>query len=215
MAKKQKYYVVWEGHEPGIYDSWQKAQQQIKNYAGAKYKSFTSKAEAEEAYDSPYGDYIGKGNSKPKTQNPKPKTIPQSLIGEVEWDSISVDAACSGNPGKMEYQGVDTKTEEQLFHQQFALGTNNIGEFLAIVHALAQFKREGKDTPIYTDSKIAMGWVRRKKCNTKLPRTAKTARLHQVIARAEAWLKANTYSNRILKWDTERWGEIPADFGRK
>ncbi|MEN0004086.1 MAG: ribonuclease H family protein [Bacteroidota bacterium] len=213
MAKKQKFYVVWEGHEPGIYDSWQACQRQIKNYAGAKYKAFPSKAAAEEAFGSNYQDYIG--NNATKAKPSKPKEIPASMLGEVNWESIAVDAACSGNPGVMEYQGVDTKTGQQLFHKKFSLGTNNIGEFLALVHALAQFKKEGKDTPIYTDSKIAMGWVRKKKCRTKLARTAKTAFLYQVIGRAEQWLQSNTYSNPILKWDTERWGEIPADFGRK
>ena len=57
-------------------------------------------------------------------------------------ESIAVDAACSGNPGNMEYRGVYTKTKEQIFHQgPFPQGTNNIGEFLALVHGLAFFKK--------------------------------------------------------------------------
>lgn len=115
----------------------------------------------------------------------------------------------------MEYQGVYTDTGEQLFHQKFPLGTNNIGEFLAIVHALALCYRQQANTPIYTDSQIAMGWVQRKHCKTQLPRNAKTERLYELIDRAETWLKTHTWSNPLLKWDTENWGEIPADFGRK
>jgi ribonuclease HI len=96
------------------------------------------------------------------------------------------------------------------------MGTNNIGEFLAIVHALALYKQKGLTTrPIYTDSVTAMGWVKKKKANTKLEQNAKTAKLYELIQRAETWLQQNTYSNPIIKWETEDWGEIPADFGRK
>lgn len=212
MAKKRKLYVVWEGNNPGIYDSWADCQLQIKAYPGAKYKSFETVAEAQEAYRAGYQNYINFNKfGKKKTGSPMSAASRQDIV----WDSISVDAACSGNPGVMEYQGVDTKTKFQFFHQKFALGTNNIGEFLAIVHALAMFQREGKTTPIYTDSKIAMGWVQRRQCKTKLVRNAKTEHLHQLIERAENWLKANHFSNKIMKWDTKSWGEIPADFGRK
>jgi ribonuclease HI len=117
----------------------------------------------------------------------------------------------------MEYQGVDTKTKEKIFHQgPFLMGTNNIGEFLAIVHALALFKQKGlNNRPIYSDSVTAMGWVKKKKANTNLEQNAKTAKLYELIQRAENWLQQNNYSNPIIKWETENWGEIPADFGRK
>lgn len=211
MAKKNKFYVVWEGLEPGIYSSWTECQRQIKGYTGAKYKGFPTREEAEDAYLGQYKDYT-KSSSKGAGKG-KPKSPPKDA--NIVWDSISVDAACAGNPGVMEYQGVNTVTGQRIFHQKFALGTNNIGEFLAIVHALAMFQKEGKDTPIYTDSKIAMGWVRKKKANTTLKHSPRTARLLELISRAEKWLKSNTYSNKIMKWDTENWGEIPADFGRK
>ena len=211
MAKKKKYYVVWEGNNPGIYDSWSECQLQIKGYPNAKFKSFTSIEEAQNAYRGNFGDHINYGKAGKTTSN----SLTSLSEANIVWDSISVDAACSGNPGIMEYQGVDTKTKFQFFHQKFDLGTNNIGEFLAIVHALALFKREGKTTAIYTDSKIAMGWVKAKKCRTKLARNPKTAYLYELIQRAETWLQNNTYSNPILKWDTKNWGEIPADFGRK
>ena len=210
MAKKQKYYVVWEGVEPGVYNSWAKCQEQIKGYPNAKYKSFKTEDAAMEAYyDGKAKDFIGIDKKKTSA------TLSESAKKDIIWDSISVDAACSGNPGMMEYQGVDTKSGYQFFHQQFNLGTNNIGEFLAIVHALAMFQKEGKQTAIYTDSKIAMGWIKAKKCRTKLEKNIKTAALFQVIKRAEVWLHNNGFTNPILKWDTKNWGEIPADFGRK
>ncbi len=215
MADKKKFYVVWQGHNPGIYDNWDKCQQQIKNYPNAKYKSFGSREEADIAFGGNYAEHIQfKAPSKPGTSF-KPSIPQSSNPSSIIWESISVDAACSGNPGVMEYQGVDSRTKVLIFHQKHPLGTNNIGEFLAIVHALAMFQREGKDTPIYTDSRTAMGWVKLKVCKTKLVRNAKTENLHQIIARAEQWLKTHTYKNPILKWETEVWGEIPADFGRK
>ena len=130
--------------------------------------------------------------------------------------SLAVDAACSGNPGTLEYRGVDTETKQQHFHQgPFPEGTNNIGEFLAIVHGLALLKRQNSDIPIYSDSKIAINWVKAKWCRTNLDQTENNTELFTLIDRAEQWLKNNTYPNKILKWDTPLWGEIPADFGRK
>ncbi len=208
MAKKQKYYVVWEGNTPGIYNDWTKCQLQIKGYPNAKYKSFKTLHEAQIAFQGHFQDFYEK-------KTPKARPNLDLYKDVIVWDSISVDAACAGNPGVMEYQGVDTKTKAQIFHKKFALGTNNIGEFLAIVHALALLQRANKSTPIYTDSRTAMAWVRNKKVKTNLKKTPATKFLHQLIQRAELWLKTNTYSNKIMKWDTDNWGEIPADFGRK
>ncbi len=206
---KQKYYVVWDGVEPGVYDTWEKCQLQIKGYDKAKFKSFNTKGEADEAYaSSPYA-YIGKNAEKAKA------SVPDFYPPGVIDNSLAVDAACSGNPGAMEYRGVHVASKQQLFHFGPMKGTNNIGEFLALVHGLALLKQKGFDMPMYSDSVTAMSWVRQKKCKTKLPRTAETEELFKIIERAENWLKSNTYTTRILKWDTKAWGEIPADFGRK
>ena len=209
--KKQKFYVVWAGVNPGIYTSWTDCQLQVKGVEGARYKSFETREEAELAFQaSPY-DYIG--TNAPKTcTTPKPgKVMPQAVIE----NSLAVDAACSGNPGPMEYQGVHVASRQRVFHFGPMHGNNNIGEFLAIVHGLALMKQKGLNLPIYSDSVTAMSWVRQKKCKTTLPREAKTEALYQLIERAEKWLRENTYSTPILKWETQLWGEIPADFGRK
>jgi ribonuclease HI len=213
MAKKVKYYVVWQGKKTGVFDNWAECQLQIHGVEGAKYKSFESKAEAEKAFKGNPGDYIQKSAPKAKEKQAAKIQTAKNIIA----DSISVDAACSGNPGLMEYQGVDTVTKERIFHQgPFPLGTNNIGEFLAIVHALALFKKHGlTKKPIYSDSMTAIGWIKKKKAKTNLVQNAKTAALYELIERAENWLEQNSFQNPILKWDTENWGEIPADFGRK
>ena len=209
-AKKQKYYVVWQGNNPGIYSSWEECQLQIKGYPGAKYKSFKSKSEAEQAFLNDYEDSI---NSK-KSSAPK---LDLKAVKEIEWESLSVDAACSGSPGVMEYQGVWTKSKEQVFHVgPFPYGTNNVGEFLALVHGLSYLQKENMlDTPVYTDSRTALAWIRNKKVKTTLIKNEQTEQLHKLIMRAEKWLKNNDYKNPIIKWKTESWGEIPADFGRK
>ena len=212
MAKKKKYYVVWKGIKPGIYSDWASAQAQIKGFTGALFKSFENSVTAAQAFSDGPKNYLVAGNGKGKTSKSKGTTPRSAII----WKSLSVDAACSGNPGPMEYQGVDTRSKDQIFHQSFPLGTNNIGEFLAIIHGLALLQKQNlPHLPIYTDSATAMAWVRNKKVKTNLERTARTEKLHEMIARGEAWLKGNSFSNPLLKWDTDSWGEIPADFGRK
>lgn len=210
--KKKKYYTVWKGHHTGIFESWDDCKAQITNYQGAIYKSFDTFEAAKKAYKGNYKDYVG------KTKSFKSELSDSELkkIGSPNYHSISVDAASSGNPGVMEYRGVDTKTKKQLFIQgPFEEGTNNIGEFLAIVHGLAMLKQKGSDRIIYTDSKTAISWVNRKTCNTKLERTEKNKSLFELVDRAVKWLKSNTYTTVIVKWETKAWGEIPADFGRK
>lgn len=206
MAKK-KFYVVWKGVAPGVYDSWTECQLQIKGVEGAIYKSFDTQEEAEKAIDSSPYNYIGKK----ATKEAEVKTWPSTVIR----NSLAVDAACSGNPGKMEYRGVYVQTNKEIFHFGPILGTNNIGEFLAIVHGLALLKQKNLDIPIYTDSHTAMTWVKAKKCKTKLERNASTEKAFELIERAETWLRNNRYTTTIIKWDTKAWGEIPADFGRK
>lgn len=207
--KKQRFYVVWNGLTPGIYTSWDECKMQIEGVKQALYKAFDTLAEAKQAYASSPGEYIGHGT---KGENKKtPATLPACII----QNALAVDAACSGNPGMMEYRGVYVGTGEELFHFGPIFGTNNIGEFLAIVHGLAFLKQRNFDLPIYSDSHNALLWVKGKKCKTKLPRDAKSEQLFGYIDRAEKWLKENCYTTRLIKWETGEWGEIPADFGRK
>jgi len=211
MSKtKKKFYVVWVGAKPGIYDTWDACKAQTMAFPGAKYKSFPTMAEAEQAYRKGAPAY--KAPSKSPTGT-KSKTLASGII----QNSISVDAACSGNPGDMEYRGVKTATAEEIFRVgPLKDGTNNIGEFLALVHVLALLKKHNMhQMPIYSDSRTAMGWIQKKKCNTKLVATGRNDQIFDMIARAEKWLHENKVTNPILKWETKHWGEIPADFGRK
>ncbi len=229
---KQKFYVVWNGAEDGVYTSWEACKEAVEGFSGAKYQAFKTEAEAEEAFEMGWEAYRKKQTlPSPSLQGGSSISANEETNGETSEQSdhplpaervrggseaIAVDAACSGNPGKMEYRGVYLRTGKEIFHYGPVWGTNNIGEFLAIVHGLALLKQKGLDTmPIYSDSVNAQLWVKRKKCKTTLERNEKSEGLYQLIKRAEKWLRENPYRNPIIKWPTEEWGEIPADFGRK
>lgn len=206
---KNKFYVVWKGLTPGVYDNWAACKAEVERQEGAKYKSFESRSEALEALDKGYAHYQKAAVSTKSQTAAAPLQIPV-------WESLCVDAACSGNPGDMEYRGVYTATKQELFRiGPLKKGTNNVGEFLALVHGLAFLKQQKSDLPIYSDSRNAITWVKKKQCKTLLERSAVNEPIFNLIERAEQWLKQNSYTTIIYKWETKEWGEIPADFGRK
>ena len=210
--------MVWKGRRPGIYLTWDECRVQVEGFAGALYKGFENRPQAEAALKS--------GPKHPKPGAPKPVPGSPAVAGQqhlfgatahrIVLPSLSVDAAWNTMSGKMEYQGVDTETKELVFHRgPFADGTNNVGEFLAIVHALALQKQQGTQLPIYSDSVNAISWVRKRKHASKMAKTAGNAILFDLLARAETFLAENPVEVPILKWETKKWGENPADFGRK
>lgn len=211
---KQKYYVIWEGTETGVFSSWTEVLLRTKGFPGAKYKSFPTLEMAKSAFKDSYRDHFDYSSDGGKSPKKEPAKKPPVDLYRPAW---AVDAACSGVPGPVEYRGLDLESGFQLFHQgPFKQGTNNIGEFLAIVHALALLDKKGDQvTAVYTDSRTAMAWVRLKKAKTTLARTKINAPLFELVDRAELWLKTHSPKNKIIKWETDLWGEIPADFGRK
>ncbi len=213
MAKKKKYYVVWSGRKPGIYKTWPDCLEQVNGFSNPVFKSFSDITIAEKAFKDQAEKYLGDNYVEPGTL-PKASINPNSP--KIIRQALSVDAACSGNPGPLEYQGVDIGSGKKIFHQgPFPLGTVNIGEFLALVHGLAHLKQLGNEMPIYSDSLTAMSWVRKKAIKTNLERNPKTEELFKLVDRALIWIRTNSWKNPILKWETAEWGEIPADFGRK
>jgi ribonuclease HI len=208
IMPKRKFYVVWEGRKTGIFDTWAECEAQVKGFTGAEYKAFESRAEAQSAFAARYDDFKGRPASAGKWRQ---------ASEQPRLPSICVDAACDGSPGKVEYRGVLTETGKQIFHAgPFADGTNNIGEFLAIVHALTWMVKQNVQLPVYSDSENGIAWVNTGQCRTKLKRSSKNVLLFALIRSAENWLAENELlDNEVLKWDTELWGENPADFGRK
>ncbi len=210
MAVK-KVYVVWKGNNPGIYKTWDECKKQIEGYSNPVFKSFKDKELAERAFNEGSENYIGMDERILNFTDEQ-----RQLVGSPIPNSLSVDAACAGNPGVLEYQGVYTSSGRVVFRQgPFPEGTVNIGEFLALVHGIAMLKQKNSTIPVYSDSRTAISWVKRKKINTKLKRRPKNEKLFQLVDRALIWLNNNDFQNKILKWETKYWGEIPADFGRK
>jgi len=208
---KSRYYVVWKGKQAGIYSTWNECEEQVRGVEGAVYKAFPTRESAERAFSDDYRNYIGK---EPFQVTLNLTTSFQGPLPDLE--SLSVDAACKGNPGILEYRGVWTNTGEEAFRGgPFPEGTVNLGEFLGIVHGLALLKQQGLSCPVYSDSRTAIKWLKDKAVKTNLERTGTTCVLFERVDRALKWLNENSFSNPVLKWNTRIWGEIPADFGRK
>lgn len=222
MAKYSKrYYVVWKGREPGVYDNIDDAMEQVDDFPGAIFKSYATAQEAAEAFrkSQTREDKHDLSNLiiNASRQNIPPQGKPDYFsFPEIDLNGWAVDASCLGNPGTMEYRGVELMTGREIFRVgPFEKSTNNIGEFLAIVHALALMYQTGENHTIYSDSVTGMAWVRNRKIKTQLTREPANEKCFKMMERALSWLHSHQYSTRILKWQTERWGEIPADFGRK
>ncbi len=206
---KLKFYVVWEGKTPGIYRTWAQCQEQIDGFHQAKYKSYNSLEEAEKVFKQGWKKHWGATKKSTKASTASKKD-------DIDYNSISVDVGTQGNPGPIEYKGVDTKTEEILFQVgPIENGTNNLGEFIAIVHALAYLNKRGSNKTIYTDSMTALKWIKNKQVASTLVRDDTTKKIWELTDRAVNWLHHHTYNNKILKWNTKEWGEIKADYGRK
>jgi len=206
-----KYYVVWAGHHPDVYETWMECKHQIDGFSGAVYKSFPTKELAETAFREGPKKYLGKDQRLATVTE-----LQKAVIGLPVMESIAVDAACSGNPGDLEFRGVHVKSGKILFQRGvYPNGTVNIGEFLALVLGLMYLSKNNLTIPIYTDSKTAIAWVHNKKARTTLDRSPQNEELFLMMEKAENWLKTNVIHNKILKWETVCWGEIPADYNRK
>ncbi len=213
-SPKRKFYVVWQGRAPGIYDSWEECQEQIKGFPEAKYKAFPTQDMATKAFRGDPKEHMGFLKQLGKHIGSQ---IDYTTIPEIQLNAIAVDGACAKNPGPMEYRCVRVVDGVEVFRKgPFSGGTNNIGEYLALIHAAALLEQRGdRSTPIYSDSKTALAWVRNRRSNTKIVATTENAEVMAMLERADRWIASHTIQNPILKWNTEEWGEIPADFGRK
>lgn len=205
----KKYYIVWRGRKPGIYKTWDDCKTQVDRFTGARYKSFICDyTEAEKKYN--------EGVKEKAAVAPLNISSPSPQKEGYIKKSLAVDAACANNPGPVEYRGVNIETGKIIFSQgPFPNGTNNIGEFLAIVHGLALLNKHGSKAPVYSDSQTAITWIKNKKANTTIEKNQHTQVILKLVAKAELWLANNKYENPVLKWQTREWGEIPADYQRK
>ncbi len=218
MSKqKQKFYTVWVGRKPGVYSSWDECKKQTAGFDGAQFKSFETQQDAEAALKKNYWSFVQRTPlGVNKSAQATSLNVGATSRKKPEPDSIAVDGAWNTDTLDCEYRGVYVKTGEQLFIRgPYRDGTNNVVEFLGIVHALAYCQKNNLLLPIYSDSLTALSWTAKKKAKTKLEPTKNNTELFDLIQRGEKWLQQNKFANRLLKWETELWGENPADFGRK
>ena len=208
IKSKIKFYVVWVGDKPGIYHTWDECQKQVIGFKDSKYKSYPTIIEAEKAFLETFQKNI--------YQVKNTETTKKTTASYPKGEYLCVDAAWNTVSGDAEYRGVMMPSKQEVFQKgPYLDGTNNIVEFLGIVHGLAWCKQNNYLFPIYSDSKTAISWIKKKKANTKLEQTSRNKPLFELLQRAELWIKTNSWTNQILKWETDVWGEIPADFGRK
>lgn len=124
---------------------------------------------------------------------------------------IATDAAHSMKNGKTEYQGIDLATRQQIFYRDLGNQTTNIGEFLAVIEAVKYIiENDFQPRVIFTDSTTAIAWFKTKKTSSTKP--CKDLQKAEMFLRAMA---ADVDTIEIYHWDNKRWGETPADFGRK
>ncbi|MDT8897834.1 ribonuclease H family protein [Thermanaerothrix sp. 4228-RoL] len=204
MGKSPKYYAVWRGRRPGVFDSWEACRKQVDGFPGAQYLGFETREAAEQALQRPYHEVLAERQPQPLQPHTKPT------------QGYCVDAAYDTAHRRLEYRCVQLPTRREIFRVgPLPDGSNNIGEFLAIVETLMLLKERGDAAPVYSDSRIALLWVTLKRCRTRIPPRPEYTALFERIRRAEHWLQNNAFVNPLLKWETALWGENPADFGRK
>ncbi|NKF50755.1 ribonuclease HI [Shewanella sp. WXL01] len=165
MAKK--FYVVWQGRKPGIYDNWNEAKAQVDKFAGAKYKSFPSFAEAKAAFGQAADKSIGQASKTVKPSAAKPKAgVSEHQVVLGQYDVVLyTDGGCDPNPGQAgsgvaEYQsGVLTNLWYGLYNPN---GTNNTAELNALTQALQmaqQASAQGKSVKIFSDSQYSINCI--------------------------------------------------------
>lgn len=206
-----KYYGVWIGRNPGVYESWDDCKAQVDKYPNAKFSKLnaTTKEEALIEFN---------GNAKPSEKLAHALSPGVPLKTSKPTNKIlTVDGAANGI--SCEYQAVWTTGEKVFASKVYQGGTNNIAEFLGLVSAIQYLHENNLPLVIYTDSVTAIAWVRNKSANTTARNTGKaTEELDELITKAEQYLITHSEvvkEAQILKWETKQWGEIPADYGRK
>jgi len=162
-----KFYVVWVGKKTGIFTDWGTCKAQVAGFAGAKYKSYKSRSEAEAAFRSSPKEALKKAKSAPKKNSGRgPKTYNAAEVQEFSAQTkIFTDGGCDPNPGKAAsgmavYRGGNV--EELWFGLFNPQGTNNTAELNALHQALLTSEKElaeQNSVAIFCDSKYSIQCV--------------------------------------------------------
>ena len=163
----QKFYVVWEGRERGIFTDWDRCKAQIDKFAGARYKSFKTRAEAEAAFRGSSEASIGKSHKAAARPTGKvPRTYSAAEVAELPVQTkIFADGGCEPNPGQAG-SGVavyrDGLVDELWYGLYNPRGTNNTAELNALHQALLMAEKEIESevtVAIFCDSRYAIQCV--------------------------------------------------------
>ena len=177
----KKYYVVWKGSKPGIYDSWPAAKEQTEGRADAQFMGFPSKAEAQAAYQSTYTKALMRRsvNKTPSAHSSHATKIntpmgnhlssnPHGYNGTADIN-IYCDGACSPNPGKSGtgiaiYESINDKTQlTSLWYGLYqANGTNNTAELNGLLKSFEiaqQYIAQNKKVQVLSDSKYSIDCI--------------------------------------------------------
>ena len=153
MSKKPKYYVVRQGHNPGVYDNWNDCAEQVKGFSNARYKAFDTAEAAQQAFrEAPEQHITSRATSEEKaskaalqkantslsalsTHSPKERPIlmpSPDVMEKVGFSTVVVDAACAKNPGPMEYRGIYLGTGEEIFTMVQCWARTTLANFLPL-----------------------------------------------------------------------------------
>ena len=153
--------MVWAGHQPGIYSDWSSAKQQVDGYSGARYKSFSSEAEALAAFGRP----ATVKSSTAKSSARKSAAASSAVTLEADY-TFFCDGGCEPNPGKAG-SGIAIYRGEQLIQLWYGMfnpnGTNNSAELNALYQSLLLAEKviaQGKGAQIYCDSMYSIQCIR-------------------------------------------------------
>ena len=160
----QKFYVVWAGRETGIFTDWASTQRAVIGFAGARFKSFPTRAEAEEAFRS---GAIHPNQTAGKQRTGGKNSERRSLHTAHRLDvSIYCDGACEPNPGNAG-SGIAVYRAGKLAELWYGLynpmGTNNTAELNALYHALCMAEAEikaGRTVEVCSDSTYSINCIR-------------------------------------------------------
>jgi ribonuclease HI len=130
----RKFYVVWAGRKTGVFTDWTTTHQYVDKYPGAKFKSFVSREEADQAFRA------GRPATAPSQRPLLPKVTAPSRIHIASVGlQIYCDGACEPNPGNSG-SGIAVYRDGALAELWYGLynanGTNNTAELNALHHAM-------------------------------------------------------------------------------
>ncbi|MGH7826700.1 MAG: viroplasmin family protein [Candidatus Binatia bacterium] len=162
----QKFYVVWSGRQTGVFTDWATTQRAVDKYAGARFKSFSTRAEAEQAFCR--DGYASISPKTPSRQKASPPDSDHSAAHSSQQFDVSIycDGACEPNPGNAG-SGIVVYRAGELAQLWFGLynpmGTNNTAELNALYHALRMAEAEiktGNTVEVCSDSAYSINCIR-------------------------------------------------------